>query len=115
MDLGQIRDLYDEAGIRGFWKGVFPTLVMVSNPSIQFMLYEGMLKQLRRKREEDVKGSTGVTALEVFLLGAIAKLGATVATYPLLVVKSRLQAKQEIGGEKALQYSGFGDCTYSPQ
>ncbi|MCO5577318.1 hypothetical protein L7F22_031146 [Adiantum nelumboides] len=105
--LTAIQDLYNEAGIKGFWKGVFPTLIMVSNPSMQFMLYEGMLKQLRRKREANAKGSTGVTALEVFFMGAVAKLGATVATYPLLVVKSRLQAKQEIGGDKALQYSGF--------
>lgn len=105
--LTAIQDLYDEAGIRGFWKGVLPTLIMVSNPSIQFMLYEGMLKQLRRKRASNSKGSTDVTAPEVFLLGAIAKLGATVATYPLLVVKSRLQAKQ---GDKALQYSGTLDA-----
>lgn len=108
--LTAIQDLYDEAGVKGFWKGVLPTLIMVSNPSIQFMLYEGMLKQLRKKRSSNTKGSTNVTAIEVFILGAIAKLGATVATYPLLVVKSRLQAKQEIGGDKAQQYSGTLDA-----
>ncbi|MCO5570504.1 hypothetical protein L7F22_024226 [Adiantum nelumboides] len=63
--LTAIQDLYGEAGIKGFWKGVFPTLIMVSNPSMQFMLYEGMLKQLRRKREANAKGLTGVTALEL--------------------------------------------------
>eukprot|EP00250_Pteridium_aquilinum_P003931 c14194_g1_i1 orf=218-1318(-) len=109
--LTAIKDLYYEAGLKGFWKGVLPTLIMVSNPSIQFMLYEGMLKQLRKKRASNLKGLTNVTALEVFLLGAIAKLGATVTTYPLLVVKSRLQAKQEIGGDKAQQYSGTLDAT----
>ncbi|KAF3505338.1 hypothetical protein F2Q69_00042406 [Brassica cretica] len=36
----------------------------------------------------------GTAASQTFLLGAVAKLGATVTTYPLLVVKSRLQAKQ---------------------
>lgn len=105
-----VQDLYNEAGILGFWKGVFPTLIMVSNPSIQFMLYEGMLKQLRSKRSSNQQGLTSVSALEVFLLGAIAKLGATVATYPLLVVKSRLQAKQQIGGDKAHQYTGTLDA-----
>ncbi|KAH7430161.1 hypothetical protein KP509_09G086400 [Ceratopteris richardii] len=108
--LAAIQDLYDEAGIRGFWKGVLPTLIMVSNPAIQFMLYEGMLKQIKKKRALNKTGSTNITALEYFLLGALAKLGATVATYPLLVVKSRLQAKQEIGGDKALQYSGTFDA-----
>lgn len=108
--LAAIQDLYDEAGVKGFWKGVLPTLIMVSNPSIQFMLYEGMLKQVRKKRSSNVIGSTNVTALEVFILGALAKLGATVATYPLLVVKSRLQAKQQIGSDKAQQYSGTFDA-----
>ncbi|XP_058071402.1 peroxisomal nicotinamide adenine dinucleotide carrier-like [Magnolia sinica] len=59
----------------------------VSNPSIQFMLYETMLKQLKERCTLSKKAIKGVTALEVFLLGAVAKLGATIVTYPLLVVK----------------------------
>ncbi|KAJ6953197.1 hypothetical protein NC652_005024 [Populus alba x Populus x berolinensis] len=87
--------VYIEAGITGFWKGIIPTLIMVCNPSIQFMIYESSSKHLR--------------ALNVLLTsrGALAKLGATVSTYPLLVVKSRLQAKQEIGGNNLLRYSGL--------
>ncbi|KAL3579057.1 hypothetical protein D5086_020561 [Populus alba] len=69
-----IQELYDEAGIQGFWKGVFPTLIMI------------------------------------FLLGALAKLGATVVTYPLLVVKSRLQAKQTTTGDKRHHYEGTLDA-----
>ncbi|KAG5239927.1 peroxisomal nicotinamide adenine dinucleotide carrier [Salix suchowensis] len=105
-----IQELYDEAGIWGFWKGVFPTLIMVSNPSIQFMLYETMLKKLKTKRALVKQGDTGVTALEIFLLGALAKLGATVVTYPLLVVKSRLQAKQITTGDKRHHYEGTLDA-----
>ncbi|KAF5203915.1 Peroxisomal nicotinamide adenine dinucleotide carrier [Thalictrum thalictroides] len=105
-----VQEVYDEAGILGFWKGVFPTLIMVSNPSIQFMLYETLLKKLKARRALSVKGNSGVTALEVFLLGAVAKLGATVVTYPLLVVKSRLQARQVTDGDKKLQYKGTLDA-----
>ncbi|KAJ6429239.1 hypothetical protein OIU84_020797 [Salix udensis] len=90
--------------------GVFPTLIMVSNPSIQFMLYETMLKKLKTKRALVKQGDTGVTALEIFLLGALAKLGATVVTYPLLVVKSRLQAKQITTGDKRHHYEGTLDA-----
>ncbi|XP_022943022.1 peroxisomal nicotinamide adenine dinucleotide carrier-like isoform X2 [Cucurbita moschata] len=104
-----IQELYDEAGIRGFWKGVIPTLIMVSNPSIQFMLYETMLNKLKKQRALRKVGS-GVTALEIFLLGALAKLGATVVTYPLLVVKARLQAKQVVAGDKRHQYKGTFDA-----
>ncbi|GER54457.1 mitochondrial substrate carrier family protein [Striga asiatica] len=105
-----IQEVYGEAGVLGFWKGVFPTLIMVSNPSIQFMLYETFLKKLKKQRLLSSKGANGVTALEIFLLGALAKLGATVVTYPLLVVKSRLQAKQNAGGDKRHQYRGTLDA-----
>ncbi|KAF8406785.1 hypothetical protein HHK36_008877 [Tetracentron sinense] len=77
------REVYYEAGIKGFWKGIIPTLVMVCNPSIQFMIYESSLKHLRTKHATNKRGSKDVTALE-----------------------SRLQAKQEIGGNSALRYTG---------
>ncbi|XP_011040997.1 PREDICTED: peroxisomal nicotinamide adenine dinucleotide carrier-like isoform X2 [Populus euphratica] len=104
------QELYDEAGIWGFWKGVFPTLIMVSKPSIQFMLYETMLKKLKTNCALVKQGDTGVSALEIFLLGALANLGATVVTYPLLVVKSRLQAKQITNGDKRHHYEGSLDA-----
>ncbi|BBN19526.1 solute carrier family 25 (peroxisomal adenine nucleotide transporter), member 17 [Marchantia polymorpha subsp. ruderalis] len=108
--LATVRELYEEAGVVGFWKGVLPTLIMVSNPAIQFMLYETLLKWLTKKRPLKKNGLKHTTATEVFAIASVAKLGATVVTYPLLVVKSRLQAKQEIGGDKALQYSGTADA-----
>uniref|UniRef100_A0A7N0ZU98 Peroxisomal nicotinamide adenine dinucleotide carrier n=1 Tax=Kalanchoe fedtschenkoi TaxID=63787 RepID=A0A7N0ZU98_KALFE len=105
-----IHEVYDEAGVRGFWKGVLPTLIMVSNPSIQFMLYETLLKKLKERRSSSKITNRGVTAGEIFLLGALAKLGATVVTYPLLVVKSRLQAKQVAGGDTRHHYEGTLDA-----
>ncbi|KAG6470072.1 hypothetical protein ZIOFF_071124 [Zingiber officinale] len=125
-----VREVYNEAGIKGFWKGLIPTLIMVCNPSIQFMIYETSLKHLRKKRSGNGNGVKDVTALQVyiihfsislttnginakllvFLLGALAKLGATVVTYPLLVVKSRLQAKQEIGKNAMSRYTGTLDA-----
>ncbi|EPS66116.1 hypothetical protein M569_08659, partial [Genlisea aurea] len=105
-----IQEVYDEAGIPGFWKGVFPTLIMVSNPAIQYMLYETLLTKLKNRRRLSVEGNNGITALEIFLLGAMAKLGATVVTYPLLVVKSRLQAKQATVSDKKRHYRGTVDA-----
>ncbi|XP_054789080.1 peroxisomal nicotinamide adenine dinucleotide carrier isoform X1 [Prosopis cineraria] len=105
-----IQEVYGEAGVWGFWKGVLPTLIMVSNPSIQFMLYETMLSRLKRRRALSKKSSNGVSALEIFLLGALAKLGATVMTYPLLVVKARLQARQVKTEDKRHHYKGTWDA-----
>ncbi|KAL8143437.1 hypothetical protein V2J09_016469 [Rumex salicifolius] len=104
------REVYDEAGIAGFWKGIIPTLIMVCNPSIQFMIYETSLRFFKEKHATIKQRQKIVTALEVFVLGAVAKFGATVTTYPLLVVKSRLQAKQDIGGTSSSRYSGTIDA-----
>ncbi|XP_028795984.1 peroxisomal nicotinamide adenine dinucleotide carrier isoform X1 [Neltuma alba] len=98
-----IQEVYGEAGVWGFWKGVLPTLIM-------FMLYEAMLSRLKRRRALSKKSSDGVTALEIFLLGALAKLGATVVTYPLLVVKARLQARQVKTDDKRHHYKGTWDA-----
>eukprot|EP00271_Cylindrocystis_brebissonii_P010316 TRINITY_DN26492_c0_g1_i1.p1 TRINITY_DN26492_c0_g1~~TRINITY_DN26492_c0_g1_i1.p1 ORF type:complete len:399 (+),score=97.27 TRINITY_DN26492_c0_g1_i1:757-1953(+) len=108
--LATVRELHREAGILGFWKGVFPTLVMVSNPAIQFAIYESLMARLTAKRPQARGGVKSASATEIFLLGAIAKLGATVITYPLLVVKSRLQAKQDIGQDASTRYSGTLDA-----
>ncbi|OAY80057.1 peroxisomal nicotinamide adenine dinucleotide carrier [Ananas comosus] len=105
-----VQELYDEAGLLGFWKGVIPTLIMVSNPAMQFMLYETLLKKLKKKHATNSKGADGISALEIFILGAVAKLGATVVTYPLLVVKSRLQIKQRAGDDNRHHYKGTLDA-----
>ncbi|EFJ30314.1 hypothetical protein SELMODRAFT_89514 [Selaginella moellendorffii] len=107
-----VQDLYREAGLIGFWKGVLPTLIMVSNPAIQFMIYETLLKELTKKRKINKHGMKDVSPLEIFVIGSIGKLGATIATYPLLVVKSRLQAKQAIGRDKSTQYTGTLDAIF---
>ncbi|KAK4408602.1 Peroxisomal nicotinamide adenine dinucleotide carrier [Sesamum angolense] len=58
-------EVYNESGIAGFWKGLVPTLIMVCNPSIQFMIYETLLKHLRTRRAAKRQGSKNVTALEI--------------------------------------------------
>ncbi|KAF3329066.1 hypothetical protein FCM35_KLT06144 [Carex littledalei] len=105
-----VHELYNEAGFLGFWKGVVPTLIMVSNPAIQFMLYETLLKNLKKKRATNLKGADGLSALEIFFLGALAKLGATIATYPFLVVKARLQVRPKVENDKRRQYKGTLDA-----
>jgi solute carrier family 25 (peroxisomal adenine nucleotide transporter), member 17 len=94
----QASEVYNEAGIRGFWKGIIPTLVMVThvfnlvknslfidgnfqanctnsylkvcNPSIQFMIYETSVKQLQSKRSsiKNQPNDKKLSALEVLIL-----------------------------------------------
>ncbi|XP_047958429.1 peroxisomal nicotinamide adenine dinucleotide carrier-like isoform X2 [Salvia hispanica] len=105
-----IQEVYGERGVLGFWRGALPTLIMVTKPSIQFMLYEPLLKELKkRKRLSSDKHNRDATSLEIFLLETLANLGATVMTYPLLVIKSRLQAKQTVEVERH-RYKGTVDA-----
>ncbi|KAF5829311.1 mitochondrial carrier domain-containing protein [Dunaliella salina] len=114
-------DLYNQGGVGTFWQGVMPAIVMVSNPTIQYILYEWLTTKMVSFRRlastpsshtRVQKGSAPsllLGGLDVFMLSAVAKLGATLATYPLLVIKSRLQAANASTAAEA-RYSGVLDA-----
>ncbi|KAL3054107.1 hypothetical protein OYC64_006440 [Pagothenia borchgrevinki] len=87
----------DEGG-GALWNGTFPSLLLVMNPAIQFMIYEGLKRQLRRGVPREL------SSVEVFLIGAVAKAAATIVTYPLQTVQSILRFGQfnESTGESKL-------------
>jgi len=89
---------------------------MVCNPTVQYALYEWLVARwLDAKRAKAVRqyGSPSVklSALEVFCLSAAAKLGATVSTYPLLVVKNRMQARTNLRIDVTLLFSKLSRAT----
>jgi len=71
-------------GIAGLWSSTLPSLVLVSNPAIQFMVYELLKREAQRLLK--TKSLSGTV---VFILGAISKSISTVVTYPLQVVQSK--------------------------
>lgn len=73
-----------DEGILALWNGTFPSLLLVFNPAIQFMFYEGLKRQLLKKR-------TKLSSLDVFIIGAVAKAIATTVTYPMQTVQSILR------------------------
>ncbi|KAM5173620.1 peroxisomal membrane protein PMP34 isoform 3-T3 [Callospermophilus lateralis] len=73
-----------DEGILALWNGTFPSLLLVFNPAIQFMFYEGLKRQLLKKRMK-------LSSLDVFIIGAIAKAIATTATYPMQTIQSILR------------------------
>ncbi len=73
-----------QEGWRGFYKGLVPALLLVSNGAIQFVIYEEV-----KHACEDRALVLGPT--DFMLLGALSKCVASVVTYPYQVVKSRLQ------------------------
>lgn len=65
-------------GLSTLWSGIGPSLILVSNPAIQFTLYEALKRKFNPK-----------SAAAFFLIGAAAKAVATVFTYPLQLAQAR--------------------------
>lgn len=70
-------------GIRGLWSGTIPSLMLVSNPALQFMMYELLKRNLTKFT------GTEISSLGFFSIGALAKAFATVLTYPLQLVQTK--------------------------
>lgn len=77
-----------DEGVGALWNGTFPSLLLVLNPAIQFMIYEGLKRQLRKGVPRELSSS------EVFIIGAVAKAVATTVTYPLQTIQSILRFGQ---------------------
>ncbi|XP_074083106.1 peroxisomal membrane protein PMP34 isoform X1 [Macrotis lagotis] len=77
-----------DEGILALWNGTLPSLLLVFNPAIQFMFYEGLKRQLLKRRAQ-VRAQ--LSSLDVFVIGAIAKAIATTVTYPMQTVQSILR------------------------
>jgi len=75
-----------EDGISGLWRGLKASLVLVVNPAITYGAYE-------RLREVMYPEKAKLAAHEAFLLGALSKSLATIATQPLIVAKVGLQSR----------------------
>lgn len=84
-----LSDIAKKQGIWAIWQGLIPSLILVSNPSVQFVTYENLKKFMSKIAASRKKP---ITSIEFFIMGAIAKAVATVVTYPLQVAQSRLRA-----------------------
>ncbi|XP_077395905.1 peroxisomal membrane protein PMP34 [Festucalex cinctus] len=82
------RQITRDEGVGALWNGIFPSLLLVLNPAIQFMIYEGLKRQLRKGVPREL------ASFEVFVIGAVAKAVATTVTYPLQTIQSILRFGQ---------------------
>lgn len=72
-------ELYRSEGIRGFYRGLLPSLFGVSHGAIQFMVYENLKNRWALSRKG---GKEGLTNLDYLYLSAVSKMFAGCATYP---------------------------------
>lgn len=80
------RKIISEEGVLSLWNGTAPSLMLVCNPTIQFVMYEALKRRFVR-----MLGTQELGSLTLFLIGAVAKAVATVVTYPVQVLQSRLR------------------------
>lgn len=71
-------------GVAGLWAGTVPSLMLVINPAIQFMVYEGLKRRVLERY-------SSISGWGVFGIGAVAKAVATIFTYPLQLVQTKLR------------------------
>ncbi|KAF4548999.1 putative mitochondrial carrier protein 33 [Elsinoe fawcettii] len=94
------RELWKAEGIKGFYRGLIPSLFGVSHGAIQFMAYE----QLKNSWAETRGGKKKLTNWDFLLLSATSKMFAGSITYPYQVVRARLQIY-----DAGKTYNGAGD------
>lgn len=99
-----LQDVVKKDGVLALWRGLGPALVLVTNPVLQYTVFEQIknhvlqARQLRRAHTASAKPL--LTDIDFFWLGAVSKLVATVITYPQIVIKSRRQALSNERNEK---------------
>ncbi|KAJ5358562.1 uncharacterized protein N7496_010975 [Penicillium cataractarum] len=93
-----VRQIYRTDGMRGFYRGLIPSLFGVSHGAFQFMAYE-RLKVFRSQalhRESstelhDAMVTKNLGNLDFLVLSGLSKVFAGCVTYPYQVIRSRLQ------------------------
>lgn len=79
-----------EEGMRGLYKGIGPSIVLVSHGAVQFTMYERFKEILRRR---DVAREGGTSIKDSLMASTASKLVASVATYPMQVARTRMQER----------------------
>jgi len=86
--------IWKDEGLRALWAGTTSSLLLVSNPALQFMVYEALKRSdvIHIWLSSFISTTATVVSLQHLFNGAMAKLVATVVTYPLQVIQTRRRA-----------------------
>ena len=89
-------NILSEKGVGGFYKGIQAYTVLCLKPAIQYTVYEQVKKIVLAARRANSQGrkmvDESLSAAEAFLLGMVARIVATMLTYPYLRAKVMLQS-----------------------
>jgi solute carrier family 25 folate transporter 32 len=85
--------LFRAEGIRGFYRGLGVGMLAVSHGAVQFAVYDPARRMYlaRRRRRSGMEEGGHMENEATVVLSTVAKLVAGATTYPLQVLRSRLQ------------------------
>ena len=94
-----VEDDGDTSDIRHLWKGLAPALLLCTNPSINYTVFDSIKNRIMARRNETLSNTSlrkhNLTMMDAFLLGLVSKFVATIATYPLIRAKVMLMVTSE--------------------
>lgn len=95
-----------EQGARGFYRGLFPTLIhVVPSFAINFQVFGSLKQRYNSSHTPGVKGTIPVA--EAFYYGCGAGFFSSALLFPVDLVRRQMQADGQHGGRE--RYSGIGD------
>lgn len=96
-----VGEIWRSEGVKGFWRGLVPSLFGVSHGAVQFAAYE----QLKNRRKTVIGDDQELRNWDYLLLSGSSKIFAGSLTYPYQVVRARLQTY-----DAQKTYRGAGDA-----
>lgn len=83
-----VKEIYQNEGLGAFYKGVLPNMILVTNPIVNFVIYENIKKTMLARK-------FSLNMFQLLAISSFAKTIATIITYPVLTVRVNLQTKTE--------------------
>ncbi|KAJ6512068.1 mitochondrial NAD transporter [Mycena polygramma] len=87
--------IYRSEGASAFYRGLVPSLLGISHVAVQFPLYEQLKLWAQGTSQAPISNQA------ILLCSALAKMTASIATYPHEVVRTRLQTQRRPLGESS--------------
>ncbi|KAI0632009.1 mitochondrial NAD transporter [Trametes polyzona] len=100
--------IYRTEGARAFFRGLLPSLLGITHVAVQFPLYEHLKRIAVRGRSEPL------TPGQILACSAVAKMTASIATYPHEVVRTRLQTQKRLLSDARVGAGAAGGAAGAP-
>lgn len=81
---GMAAHIYEHEGLQAFFAGIVPAFILSSNPAIQFLVFDRLKSIVLKILQQHMKARP-LSAFESFIIGAIAKIVATIVTCKLRI------------------------------